>query len=148
MSPTRAADMRRELGRRGERIAEAHLRRVGFSTIARNERSTRGEIDLIVFDGRTLVFVEVKTRRMGAARARASGGRATPGKFTQPESGDPPLARLQPRQRAPIRRLARAWLAERRAAVPYARELRFDAIGVLIDAHDDLVRIDHIEAAW
>ncbi len=50
------------LGRLGEELAAAHLRRLGFATLARNVRTRHGEIDLIVFDGRTLAFVEVKTR--------------------------------------------------------------------------------------
>jgi hypothetical protein len=31
---------------------------------------------------------------------------------------------------------------------PTARTIRFDAIGVTVDAQDRLLRIDHIEAAW
>jgi len=34
--------------------------------LARNVRTRQGEIDVIAFDGRTLVFAEVKTRRAGA----------------------------------------------------------------------------------
>src|SRR5271166_210983 len=63
----RGGDLRRPLGRLGEDLAEAHLRGLGFATLARNERCRAGEIDLIAFDGRTLVFAEVKTRRVGAS---------------------------------------------------------------------------------
>jgi putative endonuclease len=31
---------------------------------------------------------------------------------------------------------------------PRAREVRFDAIGVVIDAHGRLVRLDHLEGAF
>lgn len=51
------------LGRRGERIAERHLRRRGYRILARNFRAAGAEIDLVALDGETLVFVEVKTRR-------------------------------------------------------------------------------------
>jgi putative endonuclease len=51
------------LGERGERAAERYLRRKGYHIIARSQRMRLGEIDLIAVDGRTLVFVEVKTRR-------------------------------------------------------------------------------------
>ncbi len=46
----------------------AHMHRLGFSPLGRNERTRYGEIDLIAFDGRTLVFAEVKTRRVNAQR--------------------------------------------------------------------------------
>ena len=48
---------------RGEGLALAHLERLGYALVARNHRTRWGEIDLIVFDGTSLVFVEVKTRR-------------------------------------------------------------------------------------
>lgn len=54
-----------ELGRTGEKLASAHLRRNGFRILYKNFRSRRGgEIDLICRDRRekTLVFIEVKTR--------------------------------------------------------------------------------------
>jgi len=51
----RSKDHRRVLGRYGERIAGEHLRARGFTLLARNYRTRRGEIDLIAFDGRTLI---------------------------------------------------------------------------------------------
>jgi len=42
-------------------VAARFLARKGCSILARNVRSGRGEIDLIVRDGRTVVAVEVKT---------------------------------------------------------------------------------------
>jgi len=51
-------------GRRGEELAYFHLRKLGYTIIARNWRTARrsGEIDLIGWDGDVLCFVEVKTR--------------------------------------------------------------------------------------
>ncbi len=51
-------------GRRGEEDAYFHLRKLGYTMVARNFRSPRcrGEVDLIGWDGDTLCFVEVKTR--------------------------------------------------------------------------------------
>lgn len=51
-------------GRRGEEDAYFHLRRLGYTMVARNFRSPkhRGEIDLIGWDGDVLCFIEVKTR--------------------------------------------------------------------------------------
>jgi putative endonuclease len=128
-------DGRRSLGRLGEELAAAHLERLGFSVVARNVRSRQGEIDLIAFDGATLVFAEVKTRRL-----------TRPGAAGQLEQN--PLAALRPRQRARLRRLAVAWLSDNGTARPAARTIRFDAVGVVVDASDRLIRLDHLEAAW
>jgi len=50
------------LGQRGEKAAAHYLRRQGYRVLARNVRSKLGELDLVALDGRTIVFVEVKTR--------------------------------------------------------------------------------------
>src|SRR5579863_7525549 len=50
------------LGVRGEQIAARHLRRRGLMILARNYRAAGAEVDLVVLDRTTLVFVEVKTR--------------------------------------------------------------------------------------
>jgi putative endonuclease len=128
-------DPRHALGRHGEGLAAEHLRRLGFSLLRRNQRTRHGEIDLIAFDGRTLVFAEVKTRRVTA------GGLG-------PRPDQQPLAWLRGRQRARVRRLAVAWLSNGDEARPAAREIRFDAIGVTVDAAGRPLRIDHIEGAW
>lgn len=53
----------RPLGQRGEAAAARYLRRLGYRIVAHGARSRLGEIDLVAVDGRTVVFVEVKTRR-------------------------------------------------------------------------------------
>jgi putative endonuclease len=121
-------DLRQHLGRLGEDLALAHLERLGYALVARNYRTRFGEIDLVVFDGRTLVFVEVKTRR-------ASG------------SGRGPWEALDERKRRQVRRMSAAFLLEVTDR-PHSAELRFDAIGVVIDAKGRLVRLDHLEAAF
>jgi len=57
-------------GRQGEEDAYWHLRQKGFIMVDRNYRpeGLRGEIDLIGWDGETLVFVEVKTRQTSDVR--------------------------------------------------------------------------------
>jgi putative endonuclease len=50
-------------GERGEEAAARHLRRQGCHIIATRRRMRYGEIDVIAVEGRTVVFVEVKTRR-------------------------------------------------------------------------------------
>ncbi len=51
------------LGRWGEDIAARYLRKKGMKILGRNVRSPVGELDIVAQHGRTLVFVEVKTRR-------------------------------------------------------------------------------------
>jgi putative endonuclease len=57
---------RLSLGRWGEEEAASYLRRLGMRVLERNMRTPVGEIDIIARQGRTLVFVEVKTRRSKA----------------------------------------------------------------------------------
>jgi putative endonuclease len=122
-----SSDPRHVLGRRGEQCALEHLQRLGCVLVARNHRTRFGEIDLVVQDEQALVFVEVKTRR--ALR---------PGAVWEA---------LDERKRRQVRQMARAFLHETRAR-PAAGEIRFDAIGVVIDARGGLVRLDHLEAAF
>jgi putative endonuclease len=53
----------RARGRWGEELAAAHYRRLGCEVLDRNWRSPTGELDLVVRDGTTIVFSEVKARR-------------------------------------------------------------------------------------
>lgn len=52
------------IGVRGEEDAYYHLRKIGYTVVARNFRSPRcrGEIDLIGWEDDILCFIEVKTR--------------------------------------------------------------------------------------
>jgi putative endonuclease len=117
---------RRGLGERGESLAAAHLERLGYRVVARNERTRHGEIDLIVTDGRALVFVEVKTRLEGSG---------------------PPLESLGPRKGRRVRRLAMRWLSETTDR-PTAALLRLDAVGVVVDSNGRLVSLEHLEDAF
>ena len=119
-------DARKSLGRRGEQLAAEHFERLGWEILARNHRTRFGELDLIARDGATLVFCEVKTVRLG----RGS-----------------PWDSLHPFKRAQVRRMAGLWFAEG-GERPYFEELRFDAVGVVLDARDALVRLDHLEGAF
>src|SRR5712692_7051322 len=67
-------------GRQGELTAYRHLRKLGYTVVARNYRTRdgRGEVDLIGWDGQYLAFVEVKTRRtaeFGAPEAAIDSGK-------------------------------------------------------------------------
>jgi putative endonuclease len=119
-------DVRHTAGRRGEDLAAEHLERLGFKVLARNHRTRFGELDLVVYDGETLVFAEVKTRRSGSRD---------------------PWENLHDRKRSQVRRMAIAWLTDG-ADRPYGAQLRFDGIAVLLDAKGELIRLDHLEAAF
>jgi putative endonuclease len=119
-------DLRHRLGRVGEQLAAEHLERRGFRILARNHRTRWGEIDLIAADDGRIAFCEVKTRRLGA-------------------SG--PFDTLREAQCRRVRRMAAAWLQEQ-ADRPHPPELRFDAIGVTIDAYGRLVALEHLEGAF
>lgn len=52
-----------QLGRWAEEQAAAFLEKRGYRVVARNYRTRTAEADLVVTDGKTVVFVEVKGRR-------------------------------------------------------------------------------------
>ena len=59
-------DPRKAVGQEGESAAERYLQHKGYRIVARNLRSSVGELDLVAEDGQVLVFVEVKARRTDA----------------------------------------------------------------------------------
>lgn len=54
---------RKELGKRGEKIAANFLKKQGYQIIERNYRAKMGEVDIVAREAETIVFIEVKTRR-------------------------------------------------------------------------------------
>ncbi len=53
---------RQEKGRQSEEIAAGFLKGQGLEIVARNVRCLLGEIDLVAWHGKTVVFIEVKSR--------------------------------------------------------------------------------------
>ncbi|HET8978627.1 MAG TPA: YraN family protein [Solirubrobacteraceae bacterium] len=115
-------------GRSGEDLAAEHLRRLGYEIVERNYRTRWGELDIVARAGGTIAFCEVKTRRAGG---RAGG----------------PLDAVGPAKQARVRRMAASWLTQRRDR-PYADVIRFDAIGVTLDAAGRLLSLEHLEGAF
>ena len=62
MTQQRPTRYRISLGKWGEEYARKYLETKGLHFISKNVRSPHGEIDLIMKDGETIVFIEVKTR--------------------------------------------------------------------------------------
>jgi putative endonuclease len=98
-------------GQRGEEKAYFHLRKLGYTMVARNFRSLRcrGEIDLIGWDGDVLCFVEVKTRTTLDVK--------------------PPEAAVDRYKRRMIAKMAREYLRN----FPPSCQWRFDIVSVYYD---------------
>jgi putative endonuclease len=87
------------LGAQAEELAVDMLERRGFRLIERNWRCIAGELDAVMWDGKELVFVEVKARTGGARgsaeealTAAKAGKLATAAEWylaDHPEVGDP-----------------------------------------------------------
>ncbi|MGN6254125.1 MAG: YraN family protein [Solirubrobacterales bacterium] len=121
---------RRRTGQIAEDFVAAKLAAAGWEIVARNARTRYGELDIVARHGRTLVFIEVK-----AARGGTSFG---------PER---PILSIDARKQRRVRRLATAWMSERRDLPPYD-EIRFDAVGVTLDRHDRAVHVDYVKGAF
>ena len=107
-SPERVkGDGRKVLGADGERAAEEILRRQRYRIVERNYRCPVGEVDLIALDGKTVVFIEVKTRR-GAGFGS-------------------PLEAVDDRKQRQVSRAAQYFLSVHRL---HDRAARFDVVGV------------------
>ena len=99
-----------KLGKLGEEIAQRYLRKKKFKIVQRGYRLYRGEIDLIALDGKTLVFIEVKTR--------------------SPEALGLPEESVDIRKQRQIRKIAEGYLAINGIE---DMECRFDVISVAFD---------------
>jgi putative endonuclease len=124
---------RQRLGRDAEGLVCARLQRAGWRVVARNVRTAdvRGEIDVVAVDGDALVFVEVKARRDGARLGPVT-----------------PAGAVDVGKQRKLRSLAAAWLRERGYEVPRHRNLRFDVLGLRLDAAGRVVEYEHVRAAF
>lgn len=112
------------LGKWGEETAQEYLKRKNFKIVAKGFRLYRGEIDVIAYDKKTLVFVEVK------ARCRRSLG--------LPEES----VNLQKQKQ--IRKIAEAYLALNNLEDV---ECRFDVISLVFDESGSYC-LSHIRDAF
>jgi putative endonuclease len=81
-SPASKKIQSRQTGIRGETYAYWYLRRHGYVFVARNftPRASKGEIDMVGYDGETLAFVEVRTRTVRDEMSALPELSVTPGK--------------------------------------------------------------------
>lgn len=124
------------LGQLGESYAAAYLEQLGYQLVAANfslpvGRNLRGtivhaEIDLIAYDGNTLCFIEVKTRRS--------------------DWFAPPQVNVDLRKRRQISRAARAY---RQMLGIEDQPYRFDVVTVIPnDADPSTPQIEHLQNFW
>jgi putative endonuclease len=99
-----------ELGRWGETVAADYLAANGYEVLDRSWRCRQGEIDIVARSGRTVAFVEVKTRRTNRYGH--------------------PLEAITPAKFARLRVLAGEWC---RVHQVHAGTVRIDAIGIVGD---------------
>lgn len=126
----RMTESRRRTGQIAEDLVAARLAAAGWQIVERNARTRHGELDIVALDRGALVFIEVK-----AARAGTSFG---------PER---PILSIDFRKQRRVRRLAAAYMAERRNLPRYG-EIRFDAVGVTLDGRDRTVAVDYVKGAF
>ena len=113
------------LGQRGEREAERFLLREGWITIDRGYADHFGEIDLVMVDADTLVFVEVKTRGS--------------------DDGTSPAEAVDELKIQRLTKTAQGYI--RRLGLETCR-VRFDVVAILWPDRKDSPQIEHYQAAF
>jgi putative endonuclease len=112
------------LGKKGEQIALDFVRKRKYKIVGKNFRFQRGEIDIIAYDGQTLVFLEVKTRKSR--------------KYGPPEESVTPAKQVQ------IRKVAQ-WYLVKKGLTDVA--CRFDVLAITME-EDGNNQIHHIQNAF
>ena len=113
------------LGQRGEAAAAKYLRRRGHKILARSDHFGPGELDLVTLDGKTIVFVEVKTRQSD-------------------QMGHPSEAVDATKQRK-LTRLAESFLKRHEL---HTRPARFDVVAIVWPDGKRRPTIEHIKNAF
>jgi len=115
----------KSLGERGEDFAARYLRRLGYHILARHVDLRVGELDIVAADGRTVVFVEVKTR-------------------SSDDSGSP--AEVVDARRE--QRMTQAALAYLKSHGLLAHSARFDVVALTWPAGERTPVVEHIQDAF
>jgi putative endonuclease len=116
---------RQILGRTGEELALKYLLQLDYTLVCRNYRLRSGEIDLIMQDSATLVFIEVRSK-------------------TSTDFGTP-LETIDFAKRRQIEKTARQFLARRRISDEI--RCRFDVVGIVFRP-GQTPQIEHIIDAF
>ncbi|NBW97674.1 MAG: YraN family protein [Planctomycetia bacterium] len=116
---------RDSLGKRGEAEAAGYLRGIGYRIVATRERVLRGDIDIVALDGRTVVFVEVRSR-------------------TDTNHGHPAETVGHQKQRR-VAQLATAYIRRHRLE---DCSVRIDVVTVTFDGPDGRPNVEHFQNAF
>jgi putative endonuclease len=115
----------RSFGQRGERAAAKYLKRLRYKILHRGYRILGGELDIVAVDGRTVVFVEVKTR-------------------TSHDAGHPAEA-VDPQKQKQLTQLALAYLKRYQL---FDCRARFDVIAITWPSGQKRPTIQHFKHAF
>lgn len=114
------------LGKKGEDIALSYLTKKGYQLVARNYRFSRyGELDLVMRDGKYLVFIEVRTKKNKMYGS--------------------PLETIDYAKRRQIEKMAQLFLVKEKLSQDTF--CRFDAIGIILPEKNE-PEIEHIQDAF
>ena len=116
---------RRWFGTRAERAAESFLRKLGYRILVRNFTCQFGELDLIVLDKSTIVFVEVRS--------------------TEECDGERPAASVDDAKQRRLSRLALYFLKQKKLLDHAAR---FDVLTVSWPEGSKVPTIEHFKNAF
>jgi len=111
-------------GNKGEELAAGYLSKKGYKIIERNFRTRFGEIDIVCWDGETLVFVEVKTK-IGHD-------------FGEPEE------MVNKGKLAQVKRMGEVYLLDKCLDVA----CRVDVVAVVLESDGSVERIEHYQAVY
>jgi putative endonuclease len=114
-----------ETGNEGEEIAVRYLEEKKWTVIDRNYRFMKAEADIVAYDGKQIIVVEVKTRR----------GRG----FGEPEEA------VTEQKKKQLYKATQAWLYERKME---GAPVRFDVIAIILMKNADPVIRHHEGAFW
>jgi len=115
---------RKKLGGQGEKHALEYRQKKGYRLIAQNYYNYIGEIDLIMRDKKTIVFIEVKTK-------------------TELEFGNP-LEMIDTRKQKKLLECIKVYVQKNNL---FDEEVRIDAVSVVVDIWGNKLKIEHIENA-
>lgn len=112
-----------DLGHRGEDMAAEYLQQKGYCILDKNwTNNGRKELDIVATKDDVIVFVEVKTRKVGSLTT--------------------PISAVDDRKQHRIILAADSYLKAHRIDFPF----RFDIVAIIYD--DELSRVDHYEDAF
>jgi putative endonuclease len=114
-----------QTGKEGEDIAVKYLEAKNWTVIDRNYRFMKAEADIVAYDGKQIIVVEVKTRR-------GSG-------FGEPEEA------VNDKKKKQLYKATQAWLYERRME---GAPVRFDVIAIILKKNTGPEIRHHEGAFW